>query len=364
MSPASCEVVTSTLRRRRPLATAGSQHSSRWKRIVRAIGLPGLKEFLELRRRGLRLQILDETLPFLDVGVDFLLVIVVIGESRMHLGESDRRVAGHDFIGTHSHPFVAYCYVLDLDAVSLKPGLATADAGSADDMRRLKGLCSWNGRGFHEFHLTRNSWKNQRKLGGNEVALGEGSHVFLSASICGREEDRSDAACRRATRKPVSVHLFEGYGVTKAMGSRRLWGHEGYGVTKAMGSRRLWGHEGYGVTKAMGARRLWGQAEFQASLKLGLTPRDEEDHSASSPRRAASRSASRVRRHSSSTLRMNSLSRNMPTTLRQSLRAWSGYLVAMTFSKASTRLASDSKVRSVIVPSPPDTRTAPGILLC
>jgi len=34
---------------------------------------------------------------------------------------------------------------------------------------------------------------------------------------------------------------------SKAMGSRRLWGHEGYGVTKAMGSRRLWGHEGYGV---------------------------------------------------------------------------------------------------------------------
>src|SRR5271157_1922136 len=270
MSPASCEVVTSMLRRRRPLATAGSQHSSRWKRIVRAIGLPGLKEFLELRRRGLRLQILDETLPFLDVGVDFLLVIVVIGESRMHLGESDRRVAGHDFIGTHAHPFVAYCYVLDLDAVSLNPGLATADAGSADDMRRLKGLCSWNGCGFHEFHLTRNSWKNQRKLGGNEVALGEGSHVFLSASICGREEDRSDAACRRATRKPVSVHLFEGYGVTKAMGSRRLWGHEGYGVTKAMGSGRV---SSQLETRPDPARRggSFGQLSPSRRLPFGLT---------------------------------------------------------------------------------------------
>src|SRR5208337_2480299 len=68
--------------------------------------------------------------------------------------------------------------------------------------------------------------------------------------------------------------------------------------------------------------------------------RVKEDHSANSPRRAASRSASRIRRHSSSTLRMNSLSRNMPTTLRQSLRDWSGSFVAMTFSKASTRLAS------------------------
>lgn len=41
----------------------------------------------------------------------------------------------------------------------------------------------------------------------------------------------------------------------------------------------------------------------------------EEDHSGASPRRAASHSASRVRRHSSSTSRMNSLSWNMPTTL-------------------------------------------------
>src|SRR5208337_3547684 len=79
--------------------------------------------------------------------------------------------------------------------------------------------------------------------------------------------------------------------------------------------------------------------------------RVKEDHSANSPRRAASRSASRIRWHSSSTLRMNSLSRNMPTTLRQSLRDWPGPFVAMTFSKASTRLARDSKVKSFIAVS-------------
>src|SRR5262249_12558190 len=55
-------------------------------------------------------------------------------------------------------------------------------------------------------------------------------------------------------------------------------------------------------------------------LQKGGVVRIDEDHSgASSPRRAASRSASRIRWHSSSTARINSLSRNIPTTLRQSL---------------------------------------------
>src|SRR5262249_12514723 len=85
--PTSCEVVTSMPRRRRPSAMAGSQHSSRWKRIVRAIrGLPGPKEVLELGLRRLRLQLLDEAFAFLDVGVDFGLVVVVVRKCRMDLG--------------------------------------------------------------------------------------------------------------------------------------------------------------------------------------------------------------------------------------------------------------------------------------
>src|SRR5262245_31993239 len=85
---------------------------------------------------------------------------------------------------------------------------------------------------------------------------------------------------------------------------------------------------------------------FQVSCVIRI----EEDHSAVSPRRAASRSASRERWHSSSTSRMNSLSRNMPTTLRQSLRAWFDPF-ASAVSNASTRLARDSKVKSLIAAS-------------
>ncbi len=45
-----------------------------------------------------------------------------------------------------------------------------------------------------------------------------------------------------------------------------------------------------------------------------------------------SHSASRIRRHSLSTSHMNSLSRNLPTTFRQSLREGTGPTLAMTFS--------------------------------
>src|SRR5215210_3724547 len=95
--PASGVVVTSTPCTRSPLAMAGSQFSSRWKRIVRGIGLPCLKELLELRRRGLRLQLLDESPLLLDFGVDLVAVVVVVGQGRMDLGERDRGVGGHDF---------------------------------------------------------------------------------------------------------------------------------------------------------------------------------------------------------------------------------------------------------------------------
>jgi len=49
------------------------------------------------------------------------------------------------FVGTHPHPLVAYCDVLDLDAVSVNPGLSTAGPRSSDDARRLRGLCLWGG---------------------------------------------------------------------------------------------------------------------------------------------------------------------------------------------------------------------------
>ena len=76
---ASGVVVTSTLCRRRPAAIAGSQCSSRWKRIVRAIALPCLKNFFEPGRSRLGFHFFDEPTLFLDFRLDVVAVVVVVG---------------------------------------------------------------------------------------------------------------------------------------------------------------------------------------------------------------------------------------------------------------------------------------------
>src|SRR3954454_22770529 len=43
------------------------------------------EESLQLGRWGLGLHLLDEPLPFLKIGVDFLLMVVVVGQGRMDL---------------------------------------------------------------------------------------------------------------------------------------------------------------------------------------------------------------------------------------------------------------------------------------
>src|SRR5271157_4843374 len=116
--PASTVLVTSTPWRRRPAAMAGSQCSSRWKRIVRDIlALEPLELLLE-ERRGLRLQLLDEPMLVLDGGPDLVAVVVVVGEGRMHLGEGDRRVGSRDLGRRHPHLLVPEGDVPDLDAVA------------------------------------------------------------------------------------------------------------------------------------------------------------------------------------------------------------------------------------------------------
>src|SRR5208337_83118 len=160
--PASTVLVTSTPWRRRPAAMAGSQCSSRWKRIVRDIlALEPLELVLE-ERRGLRLQLLDEPMLVLDGGPDLVAVVVVVGEGRMHLGEGDRRVGSRDLGRRHPHLLVPDGDVPDLDAVAEDVRLPATVAGAYPDVlrdhrqgRRLAvrlGLMSSNW--FHKSHGT------------------------------------------------------------------------------------------------------------------------------------------------------------------------------------------------------------------
>ena len=122
---------------------AGSQHLSRWKRAVQAIlGQPCLKNPLELRRRCLCLELLDESFPFVDVGVDAGLVVEIVGEGRVDLGERDRGMGRDDFIGIHAHSLVANCDVLDFDAVPIDSRLAAARTRGTDYAGRIKRLYS------------------------------------------------------------------------------------------------------------------------------------------------------------------------------------------------------------------------------
>src|SRR3954462_7188700 len=133
MRPTSGVVVTSAPRRLKPPAMAPWQFSSRWKRIVRGIGLPGLQEFLQAGRPCLGLQFLDESLPLFDGSVDLLAIFVVVGEGCMNVRQGDGRVMRHDFVGAHAHPLVPDGHVLDGDAVPVDAWLASARAGCADD---------------------------------------------------------------------------------------------------------------------------------------------------------------------------------------------------------------------------------------
>ena len=56
----------------------------------------------------------------------------------MNLSQINRRVAGHDFIGTHAHPLVADRDMLDLDAVAVDAWLAAANARGPDNPHRLR----------------------------------------------------------------------------------------------------------------------------------------------------------------------------------------------------------------------------------
>ena len=103
----------------------------------------------------------DEFPAFLDVGVDPLPVLVIVGESRVHVRQRDRRIRRHDFIGAHAHPFVPDGYVLDRDAVAVDAGPAAARTGGAHDShavpwraaRRLAGLSlTLGGCRFHGGH--------------------------------------------------------------------------------------------------------------------------------------------------------------------------------------------------------------------
>src|SRR5437764_10038507 len=78
--PISGVVVTSMPRRRSPSAIARWQSSSRWKRIVRGIGLPLPELLLDEGRARLGPHVRDETLTRADVVVDLLPVFIVVGE--------------------------------------------------------------------------------------------------------------------------------------------------------------------------------------------------------------------------------------------------------------------------------------------
>src|SRR5512135_3273085 len=158
--PASAVLVTLTPWRRRPAAMAGSQCSSRWKRIVRDIlALEPLQLLLE-KRRGLRPQLLDEPMLVLDGGPDLVAVVVVVGEGRMHLGEGDRGVGGRNLGRRHPHLLVPDGHVPDLDAVAEDMWLPAAVAGAYPDVlrdhRQGRGLAVrlglMRGNWFHKLH--------------------------------------------------------------------------------------------------------------------------------------------------------------------------------------------------------------------
>src|SRR3954465_11036887 len=69
----------------------------------------------------------------LDVGVDLVLVVEVVGQRLMDVREGEAGVVRSDLVRALPAPLVAAHDVLDGDAVSGNAGFAAARAGRADD---------------------------------------------------------------------------------------------------------------------------------------------------------------------------------------------------------------------------------------
>src|SRR5947209_10323700 len=124
-SPSSAVIVTSMPRRRSPSAKAVGQCSSRWKRIVRGIALPSLIEdgWRAVAKIGRGFA------AFLDVPLDLVAVVPIVGEGGVNVGQRQTGVLGNDLVGTEPHPLVPDDDVLHLDSVSLDPRFPAADTG-------------------------------------------------------------------------------------------------------------------------------------------------------------------------------------------------------------------------------------------
>jgi hypothetical protein len=65
-------------------------------------------------------------------------MLIVVGKGRMNLGQVNRRVAGHDFVGIHAHPLIADRDMLDLDAVAVDAWLAATSALGLHNPYRIR----------------------------------------------------------------------------------------------------------------------------------------------------------------------------------------------------------------------------------
>jgi hypothetical protein len=66
--------------------------------------------------------LLDETLPFFDVDVDVLLVLVVIGQGRMHLCDSNRPLVIRRFTSVGASSCHFECFVVHALRFDARPG--------------------------------------------------------------------------------------------------------------------------------------------------------------------------------------------------------------------------------------------------
>ncbi len=129
--PAWGVVVASMPRRRSPSAIAVGTFSSRWKRIIAGIrACQPLQQFRRsFRPHGVgKLLVLPHRFSYL------LLVIVIVRQCRVHVGQGNLRKLSDNFVGRQPLALVPNDYVRDANAMPGDAGFSAADSRRGFDM--------------------------------------------------------------------------------------------------------------------------------------------------------------------------------------------------------------------------------------
>ena len=127
--PASTVVVTSTPRRRNPMAMAGSRCSSRWYRISKVCTFQSVEQSGTTSQSQPRNQVV--VVP--DLLIDLLAMIVIVCQRGIDIGQGELREAIYDFVRRQA-PFRPESDVLDTNPMPRDARPASAYPGRDVDV--------------------------------------------------------------------------------------------------------------------------------------------------------------------------------------------------------------------------------------